>query len=84
MIYRLLHALMQQARWTITPISGGWLMERGAAEAQWSMVRGRLTGGGARVAAGQNRRGHTVAVSLQSLGMSVSPGFAVDMDVFGS
>ena len=59
-------------------------MERGAAEAQWSMVHGRLTGGGVSVAAGQNRRGHTVAVSSQSLGMSVSPGFAVDMDVFGS
>ena len=31
-IYRLLHALRQQARWTIIPIAGGWLMERGAAD----------------------------------------------------
>ena len=62
-------------------------MERGAAEAQWSLVRGQLTGCGARrvgvPAAGRNRHGHTVAVSLQFLVMSVSPGFAVDMDRTG-
>ena len=63
-------------------------MDRGAADVQWSVVRGRLTGCGARRSgvptAGQHRRGHTVAVSLRFLGMSVSSGFAVDMDVFGS